>query len=778
MESRTNIRKPSLLFWREEYSDHKDYPIKENLRFPVTAMKKIFFFTALIIISTTNLFAQTRSIEVQDKRTKTPVMGAHVKDHHGSVITITDENGLFRINPDEYAEITISALGFSDKKVSLDDIDHFIFLDPVIFRHTSELIVIGSKDQENNIHSYQNRHEAHSMDEFLDNIDGITATKRGAFGWEPVVRGQSDQRMNLMIDGMQVFKACVDKMDPITSYVETNNLEKLSIDKSGSGIAQNGNGNSTVNLITQKAKSTPFSMNLSSSYRAPDNYRTLSATANGSDSSGKHAFRLSGTYKKADDFVAGGDRDIANTQFEKMNLNLSYKHTFSSGHSVEANYITDKAYDVGYPALLMDATKALADIGQIQFQFAPNQKSVHVETVQLYANAIRHTMDDYDRDVANRSVMRGMYMPMYGTTKTFGTRVNGHAMLKNHNVNWFFNAFYSEAYGDMLMEPLDPEIEDMMIYNMDEVITRSVSLGLRHRLDLSESVMLKFEENIRINSLGTNSETHASFFEGLYDRELSTQTKPLVSASGSVLWMLNDRWSFSGNLVYSQRMGNHIELFGHYIYNYTDGYFYDGNPWLKTEHSLNTDLNTTWEINDQSISLSLFHKRYYHYIDGVMSDADNISNFDFQFKRYDNVGDAMILGGELRSINNVGQFLRLENRISYLFAQNLTLDEPLPLIPPLKGISTLSITKSQNTLTAELEWSAEQNRIAELTSSEDKTDAYAIANIAFERSWMKNTLNTSIQVSNLMDNYYHTHTSIGNIPEAGRRVMITVSYGF
>lgn len=739
-------------------------------------MKNLLFLMVFIIFSTTTLPAQTVSIEVQNNTTKTSVAGAHIKDQNGSVITVTNENGLFTINTEKYNEISISALGYSPKKVNLRHIKNIILLTPVVFHQTSELVVVAAEDRANNIRSYQNRHEAHSMDEFLDNIDGVTTTKRGAFGWEPVVRGQSDQRMNLMIDGMQVFKACVDKMDPITSYVETNNLEKLQVDKSGSGIAQNGNGNSTVNLITQKANATPFSINVSSSYRVPDNYRTLSASGNGSDASGRNAFRLSGTYKKADDFVAGGHRDIENTQFEKMNLNLSYKHTFSSGSSIEASYITDKAYDVGYPALLMDATKALADIGQIRFNFTSAHKNFHLESIQLYANSIRHSMDDYERDVANRSVMRGMYMPMYGTTKTFGSRVNGHATVKHHTVSWFLNAFYSEAYGDMLMEPLDSEIEDMMIYNMDEVKTRSVSLGFRHQFGLSESLLFKLEENIRIKSLGTSSSTHASFFEGLYDKTLTPRIKPLVSASGSLLWMVNDRWSLSGNAVYSQRMGNHIELFGHYIYNYTDGYFYDGNPWLKTEHSINTDFNTTWEFNNQSVSFSVFQKRYFNYIDGKMSDADAMSNFDFQFKKYANVGDARIVGGELRTINNFASFLRLENRISYLYAQNLTIDEPLPLIPPLKGISTLELTHKKNTLTAELEWAAQQNRIAQTMSSEDKTDAYAAVNLAFERSWMNHALSTSVQVNNLTDRYYHTHTSIGNIPEAGRRVMVTLSY--
>lgn len=714
---------------------------------------------------------------MQDTNTKTAVAGVHIKDPSGAVITITDKNGWFEINPEQHDIIILTALGYSAKEVRLNQNRDVIFLEQKILQQASELVVIASEDQGHNIRSYQNRHDAHSMVEFLDNIDGISATKRGAFGWEPVVRGQSDQRMNLTIDGMQVFKACVDKMDPITSYVETNNLEKLRVDKSGAGIAQNGNGNSTVNLITQKAQAAPFSMNVSSSYRAPDNYRTVSATANGADATGRHAFRFSGTYKKADDFVAGGNRDIDNTQYEKLNLNVSYKHTFASGNSVEANYIIDKAYDVGYPALLMDATEALADIGQIQFNFGSrHQQTVHIESIQLYANAIRHTMDDYDRDVANRTVMRGMYMPMYGTTKTFGSRINGHLRVADHNMAWFLNAFRSEAYGDMIMEPLDPEIEDMIIYNMDDVITNSASLGFRHQFDLSESLLFKLEENIKIKSLGTNSDTHASLFEGLYDRELNSRIKPLVSASGSLLWLVNDRWSLSGNVVYSQRMGNHLELFGHYIYNYTDGYFYDGNPWLDTEHSINTDINGTWESENHSVSLSLFQKRYFNYIDGMISENDNVSNFDFQFKQYANVGGAMILGGELRVINQIGRFFQFENRISYLHAQNLTLNEPLPLIPPIKGVSTLEFTHHQNALTAELEWAGEQNRIAETLSTEDKTGAYAVINLAFERSWLNNRLTTSVQASNLTDRFYHTHTNIGNIPEAGRRIMLSLSY--
>ncbi|MGN8226800.1 TonB-dependent receptor [Gracilimonas sp. BCB1] len=736
-------------------------------------MRTIICLLTLLFMWLEPLSAQEVTVQVLDKITEEPVIRAHVMDEDGTVLTVTDIDGYFSIDPEQHAHIRLTAVGYSSKHIHLHAGIEFIHLNPAIFRDSKELMVVANKDGDNNVHAYHNQKASTEMAEFLDNIDGISTNKRGAFGWEPVVRGQSDQRMNLVIDGMQVFKACVDKMDPITSYVETNNLSKLEIDKSGTGVAQNGTGNSTVNLVTQKAESNLFSMDINAAYRMPDQFRNFSVTGNTSDASGRNAVRFSGSYKKADDFTAGNNQTINNTQYEKLNLNLSYRHTFPSKHSIEAGYITDKAYDIGYPALLMDATKALADIGQVQFNFASSDKKYRIKSIQLYANSIRHTMDDYSRDVANRPVMRGMHMPMYGETTTFGARFNG-SLPKN--TQWYLNSYTSEAYGDMEMNSLDQDVQDMFIYNLDEVKTNEVNVGLRHRFELSNSLLFKLEESIRFKSLRTDSENYGSFFEGLYDRELTPRNKFLLSASGSLLWLLNNEWSLSGNVVYSERMGNHMELFGHYIYNYVDGYFYDGNPWLKTERSINTDLNTTWENEQHSLSLTLFHKQYFNYIDGIL--AENVSTPDFQFKQYANVGDATISGFEIRSINKISHHISFDNRVSYLYAQNQTLGEPLPLIPPLKGNNSIHFHHKQNMIMTEVEWAAAQGRIAQTASNEDETDAYAVLNFTYERTWMNGNLSSILSINNLLDDYYHTHTSIGNVPEAGRNVMLSLRYQF
>ena len=53
--------------------------------------------------------------------------------------------------------------------------------------------------------------------------------KRGAYAWEPVINDMASERLSVTIDGMRIFGACTDKMDPITSYVDVSNLADVHV---------------------------------------------------------------------------------------------------------------------------------------------------------------------------------------------------------------------------------------------------------------------------------------------------------------------------------------------------------------------------------------------------------------------------------------------------------------------------------------------------------------------------------------------------------------------
>lgn len=734
-----------------------------------TKLSLLFLFWCIAL----NAYAQKRTLTVLDKSSSEPIINAHIMDYEDIVFAVTDVNGRVTI-PESRERFQVHALGYLLSRYVLSEAADTLFLIPTIL-HTDQSVVVYAYDgNKANVKDYQSTQSHHTLDHFLNNIDGVSMIQRGAFGWEPSVRGQSDQRMNLTIDGMQIFKACVDKMDPISSYIESNNLSKLKIDKSGSGVAENGNGNSSINLISKKPEFAPFKLDVTSGYRVPDEYRVIAVNSNYSMKN--TAFQLSGSIKKASDLHAGKDSVIDNTQFSKMNLNVGMKHVFRSENSVEVNFITDKATDVGYPALLMDATKALANILRVQYNWKDSGNSFQLNSAMVYGNSIRHWMDDYNRDVSQRPVMTGMYMPMYGSTGTLGSKWSGYATIAKHKFEWYLNGFVSEAKGDMLMQSLDTSIEDMYIYNMDDVITKNTSLGGKHSFMLTPRFLIKVEESVSFTSLATNSDNYASMFESLYNKEYKPRNKFLLSGSATAVWLAKENWSLSFSSIYSERLGNHIEMFGHYIYNYVDGYFYDGNPWLKPEKSLNLELNSILELDNHSLSVSLFHKQFSDYISGIV--VGDVSNNNFQFKQYQNLGNAIMLGGEIRLMNSFWNNLKTEVRAAYTYAQNTTLNDPLPLIPPLKGMNSVTYTKAGNSFTANMEWALAQNRISNISSIEDKTSSHAIFNAVYSKVLFDGNLTAIVEAKNLFDTYYNEHTSIANIPEAGRSFMLTLKYNF
>ena len=90
----------------------------------------------------------------------------------------------------------------------------------------------------------------------LDNInarlDGMSLIKRGAYALEPQMNGFSGGQLNVTIDGMKMFGACTDKMDPITSYIEPSNLKAIKL-KSGTNCSENGcNIGGSVDMTLQE----------------------------------------------------------------------------------------------------------------------------------------------------------------------------------------------------------------------------------------------------------------------------------------------------------------------------------------------------------------------------------------------------------------------------------------------------------------------------------------------------------------------------------------------
>jgi iron complex outermembrane receptor protein len=83
--------------------------------------------------------------------------------------------------------------------------------------HLEEVNVAANFPLNNNnvVDFYRTNHFA-TLDNINGRLDGMSLIKRGAYAQEPQLNGFSGGQLNVTIDGMKMFGACTDKMDPIT----------------------------------------------------------------------------------------------------------------------------------------------------------------------------------------------------------------------------------------------------------------------------------------------------------------------------------------------------------------------------------------------------------------------------------------------------------------------------------------------------------------------------------------------------------------------------------
>ena len=60
--------------------------------------------------------------------------------------------------------------------------------------------------------------------EYLRGLTGVSGTRMGGHGIDPIIRGQSQTRINILLDGAYVHGGCPNRMDPPSAYAAARAL--------------------------------------------------------------------------------------------------------------------------------------------------------------------------------------------------------------------------------------------------------------------------------------------------------------------------------------------------------------------------------------------------------------------------------------------------------------------------------------------------------------------------------------------------------------------------
>ncbi|WP_026450462.1 TonB-dependent receptor plug domain-containing protein [Aequorivita capsosiphonis] len=630
----------------------------------------------------------------------------------------------------------------------------------------TEVVVISTGKK---LDHQKQRKPLSTLDEFLESSRSINMVKRGAYAWEPTMNDMASERLAVTIDGMQIFGACTDKMDPITSYVDVSNLSEAQIGSGQQGAVFGNTIGGGINLKLDKSNFKPTGWNgsLESAFETNNKMRVFGGELNYSDE--KFYANTDVIYRKADDYKAGGNKEVNFSQFEKYNFSVNSGYKLTDDKFISATLIYDEAKDVGYPALTMDVSLARAVIGSVSFNQDTLFGNLSNWESKVYYNTIKHVMDDTTRP----DVVIHMDMPGWSETAGFYTQAN----FNKENNHFFFkmDGFYNKSYAEMTMYPTNSNEPLMFMLTWPDVHTKDVGFYAEDHINFEKSSLklstrLAYHSNAVADDFGLNS------LKIFYPEMEKTNSRFLKSFSAQYHTPLSD-FHFNGGVSYGERAPSVSEGYGFYLFNSFDNHDYIGDPNLNTESSADANVSLTYKRPVFEITATA---NYFHIFDYIIGKVDSsLSTMTIGadgVKIYTNLEYAQLFNASFSGRYNISNAFKLTGNLSY--HRGVDNDgENLPLISPVSYRSALDFYKNQYSVSLSVEGTGEQTNYNP-AYGETKTAAYATLSASFGKRFFINESDLFVKagIQNIFDTYYSSYTDWNNIPRMGRNIYTTISY--
>lgn len=719
--------------------------------------------------------AQSRIIgSITDATTGAPIAWCTVQDSTQGSGTVCDADGRFSLaHTPGSTRLRISAIGYTTRHLDVTvpadaPLQLRITLEPSIIRFSETVVIEGARGSR--LDANDDRWIA-TAEDAMRRADGVAMIRRGAFAQEVSIRGFGAERVSTVIDGMKVHGACSDRMDPVASYVEVENLDRMEIAKGGFDMTQAAPSSGSVALVTRKPVfDAPWTAEAEAGWESAAGTQRLRAGTAGALSDDV-AMRATASLRRAGDFRAGGGEVLAHSGYAKTNYKTDLAWRAGEDHRLTASFIGDDAWDVGFPSTIMDTRRTIALIGSLEHQWARPLAWLPSLRTLLYANRIDHWMDDKDRDVTRRLVMPGMYMPMYGRTRTAGLREEARYLAGGGTGLVVVEVSHMDAYADMWMHLIDNS-GSVQLLTLGDVRDERASIAAEHTEQLSEAVSLRgslrAEGALRDVGMERFRRQLDAFHPGLDMRRFLAG----VSASLAFDVRVAAPLRLGASLAHATRLPSHLESHGFYSYSYTEAAFLIGNPALLPERSLQGELRAEFDDGTTSLRASVFVNDVQQYIVPLRNPDPRESDL----RRYGNISGVTLAGGELRAMTRLGSAWEASVSLAHVD----WLEQAVPLLPPLTGVASLGWRGDPFWVGVNLRAAARATHVELYYDLEGRAERETPGFVVLDlrARWQATDLvEIAAGVENLLDHRYHEHLSVQHLPSPGRNIYAGVRFG-
>jgi iron complex outermembrane receptor protein len=595
--------------------------------------------------------------------------------------------------------------------------------------------------------------------DILRDIPGVSGSRMGGHGTDPVIRGLGQTRLNVLLDGAYVHGGCPNRMDPPTAYAPPSSYEDITVIKGVQTLEYGGGGPGGTILFERETErftaDEGLRADLEAGYRSNGDGRDVAADIAAGN---EQAYaRLIGSYVKANNYDDGDGNEVR-SGYKETSGTVIFGYTPNADTLLELSLEKQETRDLLFAGAGMDSPLADNDTYRLKFKRSDLPGALSSLRAELYRSEVEHVMDNYTlRTPANPM----MLMRAPSTSDTTGGRVVaevdsglGQWKLGVDFQNNDRDATRTNDYSGMLNSVLWPGVtidQTGVFGELTHPLDTRNRMIVGARYDRVTSDASKADVVPSMPPLSPNA-LYAMYYNG------AQAEKRTENNWGGLLRLEHDLASGLG-MVYAglSRTVRTADATERFLASngMTPDDRWVGNPGIDPEKHHQLEVGMQLQRNAWDLSASV----YYNNVDGYIL-RDRFHQAGNNATIYRNV-DATLYGTEVNLGYRWAANWRSEFGLAYVHADNDTDDRPIAQTPPLEGIASLEYNADNWDAGLRVRAAARQTRVDDdpLTGSGldvDKTPGWAVVDV-FGRYEVNDRVALNFGVDNLFDKNYAQH---------------------
>jgi len=613
--------------------------------------------------------------------------------------------------------------------------------------------------------------------ERLTSDPSISLSRMGGRGLDPVIRGQGQERVDVLLDGVRVEGACPNRMDPPASRLSSALAPVLEVRTTNHTLRW---GPISGGQIVATTAAPEFRNGVSTGHvtlGGADNGK--GELANGSVAVGSEEawVRLAGSYEEADDYEDGDGNEVRSS-YDNTEGRIDAAWKADNGFYIKGMFSRQEERDVKYAGSGMDAPETDTDIARLELG-APIAKGAW--NLMAWQADVDHIMDNFSLRTPG-----SMKMLTDSETETRGLRLTLDQSPDNRTDwalgvdvetnNWDASR-YSGATLDTLNSVLWPDVDRDRIGLFAERffrVTPELQLGGGVRYDRVEMETGSADKVFGTGMMATSAQQIYNTVYGTTDTDVVDDN---ISGFISSEWRFSPIQSLDVTASHSVRSPSVTERYIASWNSMSAAKRWVGNPALDTEKHNKLEIALSGHNNGWSWRPAVWFDRVDDFV---------LRSKTAQGSLYSNI-DARLLGVEAAVGWSDGTWSS-SSKLASVRGENEDDNKALPQIPPVQFVQTIGWQHLGHQLELEWQLARRQDRV-DLESGLDAGESagYGVLNLSGSHPLVDH-LTLSWALDNLFDNTWAPHISRANtdpfnpdavrVNEPGRtfRLALTASW--